>query len=337
MSTVRILNAKEIERLFRLDMAVSAVERAYRQKSEGAGNVWPMVFHEFQHGVADLDIKSGDLQAEQIFGLKVVSWFGENGAKGLPALFGTSLLFDRHTGEPKALLNAGPITGLRTGAAAAVGSKALARPESESLLMVGCGHQSPYLIAATLYAMPGIRRVQVANAKSPARAAEVLPELTAKVAALLAACGAKRDYSIAAAAELKTAVKESDVILTATPSYEPLIRAEWVQPGTHFSCIGADMSGKEELDPAIFHTAKAFGDDREQCFSVGECEKPHAAGILTELTEIGDVLTGKTPGRQAAAEITVFDSTGIALQDLASAAVILEQAEREGVGLTAEL
>ena len=337
MSCIRILNTKEIESLFTLDMAVSAVERAYRQKSEGAGNVWPMVFHEFQHGVADLDIKSGDLQDEQIFGLKVVSWFGENGAKGLPALFGTSLLFDRRTGEPKALLNAGPITGLRTGAAAAVGAKTLARPESENLLMVGCGHQSPYLIAATLYAMPGIRRVQVANAKNPARAAEALPGLAEKVAALLAACGAERDYSITAAAELEAAVRESDVILTATPSYEPLIRAEWIKPGTHLSCIGADMSGKEELDPTIFRKAKAFGDDTAQCFSVGECEKPHAVGILESLTEIGDVLTGKAPGRQNPEEITVFDSTGIALQDLASAALILERAEQEGTGLTAEL
>ena len=256
MSCIRILNAKEIESLFTLDMAVSAVERAYRQKSAGEGNVWPMVFHEFQHGVADLDIKSGDLQAEQIFGLKLVSWFGENGNKGLPALFGTSLLFDRRTGEPRALLNAGPITGLRTGAAAAVGAKALARPESESLLMVGCGHQSPYLIAATLYAMPGIRRVQLANAKSPARAAEVLPELTAKVAALLAACGAERDYSIAAAAELKTAVKESDVILTATPSYEPLIRAEWVQPGTHRSSTPRRPSGTTASSASPWASAK---------------------------------------------------------------------------------
>lgn len=337
MSSIRILNASEIESLFTLDMAVSAVERAYRQKSEGAGQVWPMVFHEFQHGVADLDIKSGDLQAEQIFGLKVVSWFGENGGKGLPALFGTSLLFDRRTGAPKALLNAGPITGLRTGAAAAVGAKALARPESESLLMVGCGHQSPYLIAATLYAMPGIRRVQLANAKNPARAAEALPALQAKVAELLLACGAERDYTLTAAADLETAVGESDVILTATPSYEPLIRAEWVRPGTHLSCIGADMSGKEELDPALFRTARAFGDDAAQCFSVGECEKPRAAGILTELIEIGDVLTGKAAGRTFPAEITVFDSTGIALQDLASAAVILERAESEGAGLTAEL
>ncbi len=337
MSTVRILSAKEIERLFRLDMAVAAVERAYRQKSEGAGQVWPMVFHEFQHGVADLDIKSGDLMAEQIFGLKVVSWFGENGEKNLPALFGTSLLFDRRTGEPKALLNAGPITGLRTGAAAAVGAEALARPESESLLMVGCGHQSPYLIAATLYVIPGIRRVQVANAKNPARAAEALPALAEKVAALLSACGAERDYTVTAAADLEAAVRESDVILTATPSYEPLIRAGWVRPGTHLSCIGADMSGKEELDPELFRTAKAFGDDAAQCFSVGECEKPHAAGILESLTEIGDVLTGKAPGRQSPTEITVFDSTGIALQDLASAAVILEKAEQEGAGLTAEL
>ena len=111
MSSIRILNANEIERLFTLDMAVSAVERAYRQKSEG--QVWPMVFHEFQHGVADLDIKSGDLQAEQIFGLKVVSWFGENGDKGLPALFGTSLLFDRRTGAPKALLNAALMLSMR--------------------------------------------------------------------------------------------------------------------------------------------------------------------------------------------------------------------------------
>ena len=337
MSCIRILNTSEIESLFTLDMAVSAVERAYRQKSEGAGQVWPMVFHEFQHGVADLDIKSGDLQAERIFGLKVVSWFGGNGDKGLPALFGTSLLFDRCTGEPKALLNAGPITGLRTGAAAAVGAKTLARPESENVLMVGCGHQSPYLIAATLYAMPGIRRVQLANAKNPARAAEALPAIREKVSALLAACGAVRDYALTAAADLEAAVKESDVILTATPSYEPLIRAEWVKPGTHLSCIGADMSGKEELDPALFGAAKAFGDDTAQCFSVGECELPHAAGILTALTEIGDVLTGKAPGRENRAEITVFDSTGIALQDLASAAVILERAEQEDVGLTAEL
>ena len=182
-----------------------------------------------------------------------------------------------------------------------------------------------------------VRPAPSCSAFSRITAAEALPALQAKVAELLLACGVERDYTLTAAADLETAVKESDVILTATPSYEPLIRAGWVRPGTHLSCIGADMSGKEELDPELFRTAKAFGDDAAQCFSVGECEKPRAAGILTELTEIGDVLTGKAPGRTSPAEITVFDSTGIALQDLASAAVILERAESEGAGLTAEL
>ena len=337
MSTVRILSAKDIEGLFTLDMALAAVENAYRQKSEGTGCVWPMVFHEFQHGVADLDIKSGDLQTEQVFGLKLVSWYGENEAKGLPELFGTAMLFDRTTGTPKALLNAGPITGLRTGAAAAVGAKTLARADSETLTMLGCGAQSPYLIAATLRALPGIRHVYLANARNPKRAAARLDAIREKVSALLSACGAEQACTVEAAENLEQAVRASDIVLTATPAYEPLIRAEWLRPGTHVSCIGADMSGKEELDPAVFRAARAFGDDRAQCFSVGECEKPHKAGLLEDITEIGDVLTGRAPGRQSDTEITIFDSTGIALQDLASAAVILARAEKENAGILAAL
>ena len=338
MSSIRILSAKDINALFTIDMALAAVEGAYRQKNAGTGSVWPMVFHEFHHGVADLDIKSGDLQDEEIFGLKLVSWFGPNAAKGLPDLFGTSMIFDRRTGEPKALLNAGPVTGYRTGAAAAVGARALARPESASLLMVGSGAQSPYLVAATLRALPGICRVRIANPRDPAKAAARLPGFSEKVTALLAACGAALPCPIEAAADLERAVRESDVILTATPSYAPLIRADWVRPGTHLSCIGADMSGKEELDPALFPKARVFGDDTAQCFSVGECEIPHRDGLLDALdAEIGEVLLGTKPGRRSSEEITIFDSTGIALQDLASAAVIVKRAEERGLGLLAEL
>ena len=338
MAKVRILSASDIEKLFTLDMAVKAVENAYRQKSTGEGSVWPMVFHEFVHGEADLDIKSGDLKCENIFGLKVVSWYGSNEKHGLPDLFGTSLLFDRETGEPKALLNAGPVTGLRTGAAGAIGAKVLARQNSEKLLMVGCGAQSPYLIAATLFAMPGIRRVMLCNPRNPAKAEEKLACLSAKVESLLQGCGAERTYTIEAATDLEAAVKNSDIILTATPSYEPMIRAEWVQPGTHFSCIGSDMTGKQEIDSNILGRALVFGDDEKQCLSVGECEKPYRQGVIAGLkAEIGDVITGKAEGRQNETDITVFDSTGIALQDLASAAVILTEAERTNIGTIAEL
>lgn len=338
MSEIRILSAKDIEKVFTLDMAVNAVENAYRQKSSGEGSVWPMVFHEFVHGEADLDIKSGDLKQEQIFGLKVVSWYGTNEAKGLPDLFGTSLLFDRRTGAPIALLNAGPITGLRTGAAAAVGAKYLARQNSESLLMVGCGAQSPYLIAATLYAMPQIKNVTLANPHRPEIAGVRLHDIEEKVTRLLADCGASREYALSAAMNLETAVRGSDVILTATPSYEPMIQPDWVSPGTHFSCIGADMSGKQEISSEIFRKALVFGDDASQCFSVGECEKPYQDGVISRLhAEIGEVILKKAQGRASEADITVFDSTGIALQDLASAAVILDAAKSQNIGSAIEL
>lgn len=338
MSKIRILSAAYVEKLFTVDMALAAVEDAYVQKSDGSGSVWPMVFHDFETGVADLDIKSGDLGAKQIFGLKLVSWFGTNEARGLPELFGTVLLCDRATGAPVALMNAGPITGLRTGAAAAVGAKYLARPDSRSLLMVGCGAQSPYMVAATLYVLPGIERVTLVNPHNPARAAARLPGMADKVAALLAGCGVKREYTFVSSGDTESAVRGSDVILTATPAREPMIRNAWVQPGTHFSCIGADMSGKQELDTDILRTARVFGDDAGQCFAVGECEIPHREGALDALAaEIGDVILGKAAGRVSLSDVTVFDSTGIALQDLASGAVILDRARELDEGIVVEL
>ena len=133
MSTIRVIGREDIQKVFTVTAALRAVESAYVGKSAGTGRVWPMVFHEFDPGHADLDIKSGDLESAGVYGLKVVSWYDSNAEKALPALFGTSLLFDLATGEPKALLNAGPITALRTGAAAAVGAKYLARKDAKTL------------------------------------------------------------------------------------------------------------------------------------------------------------------------------------------------------------
>lgn len=335
MSEIRIISAAEVEQLFTVKMALEAVEKAYTAKEGGSGSVWPMVFHDFETGVADLDIKSGDLDG--VFGLKLVSWFGENPSRGLPELYGTLLLCARESGAPLALMNAGGITGLRTGAAAAVGAKYLARPDSKRLLMVGCGAQSPYLVAATLCAMPGIESVVLANPHSPSKAVKKLPAMREKVTALLAGSGAERSFEFTATDSLEAAVREADIILTATPAREPMIKADWVQPGTHLSCIGADISGKQEIDSAVFAAARAFGDDMAQCFAVGECEIPHRDGILTELTEIGAVMLGKALGRLTSGDVTVFDSTGIALQDLASAAVILERAAAIGVGTVVTL
>ena len=189
MSRIRVIAADDVKALFTLPMALEAVERAYLQKQTGQGGIWPLVFHEFDPGHADLDIKSGNLDAEGIFGLKLVSWFGANPDKGLPALYGTSLICDLATGQPKAIVNAGPVTDLRTGAAGAIGAKYLARKDSRRLLMVGCGELAPYLIAATLLAMPQLQQVTLINPRNPQRAAEKLAAVEKKVRALLAAAG----------------------------------------------------------------------------------------------------------------------------------------------------
>lgn len=171
MTELTVLNGAAIQSLLTIPMAVRAVEQAYLEKSTGGAALWPMVFHEFTPGAADLDIKSGHMNGLGLYGMKVVSWFGDNPAKDLPALYGTSLLFDIHTGAPRALLNAGPITDFRTGAAGAVGAKYLARPDAETLLMAGTGALAPYLIAAALYCLPQLKTVYVANPHHPGRSA----------------------------------------------------------------------------------------------------------------------------------------------------------------------
>ena len=170
MSTIRVIGREDIQKVFTVTAALRAVESAYAGKSAGTGRVWPMVFHEFDPGHADLDIKSGDLESAGVYGLKVVSWYDSNTEKALPALFGTSLLFDLATGEPKALLNAGPITALRTGAAAAIGAKYLARKDAKTLTIVGCGELCPYLAAAALAAIPSIETIYITNPHRPEKA-----------------------------------------------------------------------------------------------------------------------------------------------------------------------
>ena len=332
MTEIAVLNGAVIEELLTIPMAVDAVEQAYLEKSKGDAALWPMVFHEFDPGHADLDIKSGHLDGLGFYGLKVVSWFGANPDKGLPSLYGTSLLFDLATGAPKALLNAGPITDFRTGAAGAIGAKYLARPDAKTLLMAGTGALAPYLIAATLYLLPQLETVYVTNPHHPERSADACAAIIPKVEQLLAVCGGCH-AAITAAPDLEKAVRHSDVILTATPARAPFLKAEWVRQGTHISCVGADMSGKQEIDSALFSAAKVFGDDTAQCLSVGECEIPYKAGIFYgNVCEIGQVISGAKPGRTNGSDVTIFDSTGIALQDISTAAALLRAAQETGKG-----
>jgi len=338
MFKVRVLNQENIKKVLDMESVINAVEKVYVLKFEKKADVFPMVFHEFERGVADMDIKSGYLEDEDIFGLKLVSWFGDNSKRDIPPLIGTTLVFDGKTGVPKGLLSAEHVTGMRTGAAGAIGAKYLARKNSESMLMVGTGHQALFQIGAVLTAMPGIRKVMVHSPRTKGKAEEFCISAKDKLEKMFP--GIALEAVFEPAAELEEAVKKSDIIITATPSREPMILKDWVKPGTHISCIGADMSGKQEIDERIYETARVFVDDWGQAASVGETETAVKKGIVgmdEPLPEIGEAIAGKIQGRIGDADITVFDSTGIALQDLMVSKLALDMAESLGIGETIDL
>jgi len=163
MTEIKILNEEEVKELLTMDMVIDAVESAYIQKNSDKGNIWDLVFYEYKHNVFDLDIRSGNLDDYNSYGLKLISYNEENVEKGLPKVYATSLLFDSKTGKPLALLNASPITFFRTGAAAGIGAKYLARKDSKNLLVVGCGNVALYSIAATLMTIPSIENIYICN------------------------------------------------------------------------------------------------------------------------------------------------------------------------------
>lgn len=338
MAQIKVMNRQNVAKVTRMQDIIACVESVYSQKCMGQTEVWPTTFYEFDPGCADMDIKSGYLKGAGVFGHKTVSWFGGNGARGLPELTGAIMVFSAETGMPLGVLDASYITGMRTGAAGAIGAKYLARKGAENLLILGCGGQAIFQIAAMLTVFPSLEQITVSNPHSIVRAQSFVNQLPERLKTEfdLDCSGIK----LAAASSPEETLKTADIVITVTPSREPLIKKEWVRPGTHFSCIGADAEGKEEIDPAIMETARIFVDDKVHCVAAGEIEIPIKKGIITPddvAGEIGELILGRKDGRRSDDEITVYDATGMALLDIAAAKAALEAAERLGLGQTVEL
>ncbi|MGN1405455.1 MAG: ornithine cyclodeaminase family protein [Erysipelotrichaceae bacterium] len=305
---------------------IECVENVYKSKSDGHTVVWPTVFYEFDPGHADMDIKSGYLPDMNIFGHKTVAFMEENTKIGLPDLTGLIVVFSSKTGMPLGLVDGSAVTGMRTGAAAAIGARYLARKDSKKALIVGTGNQAPYQVAALLTAFPELELVRISNPVNRKQAEDFVTAIPAKLTETFGFKSINADFEVVD--ELSCAVSDSDIIITITPSRKPIIKKEWVKPGTHFSCIGADMEGKEEIDPAIFRNAIVYVDDLVHCSKAGEIEIPLKTGTLKPEQikgEIGDLILSKTKGRINSDDITVFDATGMALLDLATANILLNK------------
>lgn len=343
---MRVLTAADLQQVLDFPSVIKVVEDAYREKATGEGTIWPMIYHEFISNQADMDIRSGYLKSQGVYGMKLLSWFAGNDTKQLSELNGTVNLYDDQTGLPKGIVNAAALTGYRTGAAGAVASKALANPDATNLLLVGSGSEAAFQVMAELTVLSKLRTVTIVNIVSPSHATDLAKTFADQLTTqFLPAINQTSDdhqrlathlnqLEVTASDNLEAATKQADVIVTATPSTKAMINADWVKPGTHINTMGADMTGKQEVDEQLFRSAKVYVDDRTQAAEVGEAQTAVKTGIITanQLPEIGELLTKTSDNQWNPKTVTLFDSTGIALQDIASANLALESAAKLNLG-----
>jgi alanine dehydrogenase len=324
---MRILSRRDVVDLLSLTECIAAVERAFRLHAEG-NTLGPGVLS-VPAGQGGFHIKAAGLVGERrYFAAKTNANFPGNPRRfGLPTIRGTVMLADAENGEPLALMDSGSVTALRTAAATAVAARFLARGDSRVATLVGCGVQGEVQLEAIAAALP-LERVWVLDAE-PVRAER-----------LAAGARTSRGVCVDVATDLHRALQESDVCVTCTPARQAFVFREAIAPGTFIAAVGADNRGKQELDPALLASSTLVVDVLEQCAEIGELQHALAAGLMTREqvhAELGDVVAGRRPGRTRQDEITVFDSTGTALQDVAAAIVVYEKACLTGRGLEVKL
>lgn len=322
---IKVLGTEELKERLKIADVIEGVRSVYEAKAEGGIIVWPLVYHEFEDGKgSNMDIRSGGIKG-LVHGMKMFNEYPGNPEQGLPSHIAMIMIFDSTNGMPLGVVDGAYITGMRTGSAGAIGAKALSRPDSETLLIVGAGQQALFQLAASITLMPNIKKIWVADPVNQPNAEQFAANCAARLRNEL---GVDADHvEFKAVTNLAVAVGEADIIITVTPSRSPLIMKDWVKPGTHFSCIGSDMEGKEEIDPELFRGAKVYGDDLNQCKAVGEMEIPLKTGRIREdelMGEIGQLLKGEIRGRENDEEITIFDATGLSALDLITAKIALE-------------
>lgn len=298
------LSEAETARLATHELAYEAVRKAFLAAVAPESVSFPILHGHGSDPANRFTVKSSACEA--LAGLKVGSYWPGNADKGLARHNSAILLIDQSCGKVCAVVEAGTLNAYRTAAADAVAADRLAQPDASVLTVFGTGHQAAYEVAA-LARIRALERILVVGRSA---------EKAASFAAKLQASGLPVEPS-----DAQSACRAADIIVTATPATAPLLEAAWVQPGTHIASMGSDAPGKQELPPALYDRASLFCDLPEQSRISGEFQHaPDAA----DLTAIGSVLAGRDPGRVAADQVTIFDSSGLSLQDLFIARAALD-------------
>ena len=290
-----------------MDIAITLVEDAFREVAEGSVQMPSKVY-------LDLPQFSGDFRAMpaynsrlNIAGIKWVNSHSNNAKLNKPSVMALLILNNPETGEPLAILDAGELTAIRTGASGGVAAKYLSNPGASSVALIGCGKQAYYQALALLkVCKPNTIHLYDIYDTSMFKLKEMLAPFFSGV--------------IHCCSTAEEAVRNSSILVTTTPGSKPIVQYEWVEPGTHINAIGADAQGKQELDTRLLQESKIIIDDFEQASHSGEVNMAFSQGLINKedlSISISDVVAGKHKGRLTPDDITIFDSTGLAIQDIA--------------------
>jgi len=306
-----LLDRKAIKGLLKMSDVINAVEEGFKMCGEGKGKMPPKVYLSLERG----DFRAMPASLPGCAGLKWVNVHPQNPSIGLPSVMAVLIYSDPETGYPLAIMDATETTAYRTGAAAAIASKYLARRDSHTVGIVGAGFQAhtQILAHAELFNPVSVNAFDVSQAAVD-KLMHTFPQFSI------------RNCSIQEAVT-------SDIVCTLTPSRSPVVKKEWIRPGTHINAVGADAPGKEELDPSILKEAIVVIDDLTQASHSGEINVPVQKGVygVGEIYgTLAEVVAGRKKGRASSKDITVFDSTGIAIEDIAVAKLLFEKAQQRG-------
>jgi len=322
-----ILTRRDVAALLSIEECTKAVENVFRLYGEGKTQT-PGVLGVHAHE-GGFHIKAGVLQLNRsYFAAKINANFPQNPKRlGLPTIQGVIVLSDAGNGYPLAVMDSTEITGQRTAAATAVAAKYLARPESKTLTICGCGIQGRVSLRALLGLFP-LEQVFAYDIDST-RSEKFANDLSTELA-----------IAIKPVTQLEGAALQSDICVTCTPSRQFFLKPEHIAPGTFIAAVGADNEDKQELDPTLLGRSKVVADLVEQCATIGELHHALDQKVMNKdqvHAELGEVVAATKPGRTSNDEVIVFDSTGMALQDVVTSALVYEKAKQQGAGTTIEI
>ncbi len=323
-SKVLVLNADEVNELLPMEKCIDLMTDALKELSEGKF-VLPLrtiVRPKDAKGVLGM-MPAYRSQPQPVFGLKAICFFYGNAALGIDAHQGCVLLSSGETGELLAIINASAITTLRTAAVSAVATKLLSREESTQLGIVGSGVQARAHLEALSYVRP-IKFARLAS-RNPVHSLQLVDEMKGSL-----------PFSLEAVETAEEALRNADIVVTATTSQQPVIKREWVGDGAHINAVGTYSPESREIDSATMKDARIYVDRRESTLNeAGDYLIPVSEGVLgpeSIVGEIGEVLLGRKPGRTASTDITLFESLGLAIEDLACAEYLFQKAKETAKG-----